>query len=165
MSKRFLLSFIRCAVCFAGLLCLAGEVAAQSGALVIRVSDGTNPLPGATVTIGHLGGLIRTTSVLTDNDGVVKFPVLRPGADYFIEVQFPGYGLRRIPHIAIVEAQTRTLAVALTASMQGCTKDRRPREYENKLALAPGLVIQPSAGASRRRGIDCSHYVGTAARC
>ena len=45
-----------------------------------------DPLAGATVTISHEAGYIKTESTLTGPDGRAEFPVLRPGGGYAIDV-------------------------------------------------------------------------------
>ncbi len=73
-----------------------GSAAAQSGGISVAVRDWEGrPLPGATVTISHDTGYVKTTAQLTDERGIVEFPVLRPGAGYAVEVAFPGFNTIR----------------------------------------------------------------------
>ena len=74
--------------------------AAQVGGLKVAVRDPESaPLPGATVTISHELGYLKTTSELTDEQGLVHFPVLRPGRGYTIQISFPGFSPLRYDDI------------------------------------------------------------------
>ena len=105
-------------VLFALVLALAVTVASAqgTGSLVVKVidSDGA-PLPGATVTISHNAGNIKTTSVLADKKGWAQFPVLRPGPGYVIEVEFPGFGKRREAGIRVQIGKESTYEINLAA--------------------------------------------------
>src|SRR5262245_59571409 len=66
---------------------------AQTGGLKVVVLDGADksPLPGAIVTLSHQLGYVKETSLQTDVDGVVQFPVLRPGEGYRVRVIMSDY--------------------------------------------------------------------------
>jgi outer membrane receptor protein involved in Fe transport len=91
--------------------------AAQSGGLTVLVVDANGPLPGATVTISHETGYVKTTSMLTNAKGVAEFPVLRPGRGYIVEVSFPGYSARRQENIQIRISETTPLTIQLAAEI------------------------------------------------
>jgi hypothetical protein len=147
------------------LLAVSGA-AAQSGGLTVKVMDSNGPLPGATVTISHETGFVKTTSVLTNPDGVVEFPVLRPGRGYVIQVSFPGFASRRIADIQIklndniplsvqlaeeivervkVTAESDVVDLEKTATSSKFTDEFIQdlpvpgRFYQNVLTLAPGV--------------------------
>ena len=82
------------------LLCLAFFVVpayGQTGAFWVAVRDAETgePLVGATVTLSSIQGSIRATAELTDDDGVVEFPVLKTGSGYVIQVSMPGFATQR----------------------------------------------------------------------
>ena len=71
-------------------------VAAQTGGIDVVVTDAEgSPLPGATVTISHDAGYVKTMAELTDANGIVRFPVLRAGSGYAVQVSFPGFNAIR----------------------------------------------------------------------
>ena len=81
---------------------VATGAAAQVGGLKVAVRDSEGaPLPGARVTIGHALGYVKTTSELTDKQGFVNFPVLRPGGGYTIQISFPGFSPLRYDDIRV----------------------------------------------------------------
>jgi hypothetical protein len=92
----------------------ASAAFAQSGGLVVVVTDSNGPLPGATVTISHETGFVKTTSVLTNKDGVAEFPVLRPGPGYTVEVSFPGFQTARLPDLRVALSKKQTVPVQLS---------------------------------------------------
>jgi len=141
-------------------------VSAQSGGLTVVVQDANGPLPGATVTISHETGFVKTTAVLTDADGVALFPVLRPGRGYMVEVSFPGFGTRRVPDLHVRLSQRERVTVQLAEEFQERVKVTAEGEvvdlektaqttrfsdefiqdlpvpgrfYQNVLTLAPGV--------------------------
>ena len=70
--------------------------AAQTGGIDVVVTDAEGaPLPGATVTISHDTGFVKTMAELTNRRGIVRFPVLRAGKGYSIQVSFPGFNAIR----------------------------------------------------------------------
>jgi hypothetical protein len=87
---------------------------AQSGGLTVEVVDSDGPLAGATVTISHPTGFIKTTSLLTDEDGIVEFPVLRPGRGYTIEASFAGLGQHRVDDLEVKISRVSSVTVQLT---------------------------------------------------
>jgi outer membrane receptor protein involved in Fe transport len=87
---------------------------AQSGGLTVEVVDSDGPLAGATVTISHPTGFIKTTSLLTDEDGIVEFPVLRPGRGYTIEASFAGLGKHRVDDLEVKISRVSSVTVQLT---------------------------------------------------
>ncbi|MCP3977865.1 MAG: hypothetical protein GY716_00850 [bacterium] len=95
------------------------SAAAGSGGIQVQVVEDNGPLPGATVTIGHATGYVRTTAALTNARGVVDFPVLRPGRGYDIQVQFPGYGMRRVPDIRVQQGRTTPITIQLADELRG----------------------------------------------
>jgi Ca-activated chloride channel family protein len=89
----------------------------DTGGLQILVVDDGGPLPGATVTISHPKQLIKMTSAITDDGGVVEFPVLRVDNRYVIDVAAPGYGKRRIPDVKVKVGTIEKLTVQLAAEI------------------------------------------------
>ncbi len=140
---------------------------ALTGGLAIAVKDHEgSALPGATVRISHETGYVSTTTILTDDNGVVDFPVLRPGKGYSIEVSFPGYdtirhddlqvsinGSQRVPVQMIEDIQKKVEVVATTevidlGQTQQSTKFSQKlisdlpvpgRYYTNVLTMSPGV--------------------------
>lgn len=109
------MTLIRTAV--ATLVVLAGVTAAsaQSGSLTVKVVDATDqsPLPGATVVLTNAVQLVSETVVLTDGNGVVEFPILRPGGGYIIQVTFPGYATMRKDEIRVKISDNQTIVLSL----------------------------------------------------
>jgi outer membrane receptor protein involved in Fe transport len=66
---------------------------AQTGGLKVVVLDGADksPLPGAVVTLSHGLGYVKETSLMSDANGVVMFPVLRAGEGYRVQVIMGDY--------------------------------------------------------------------------
>jgi hypothetical protein len=146
-----------------------GVASAQTGGITVVVTDDQgNPLPGATVTISHELGYVKTTAELTSKKGTVEFPVLRPGAGYVIEVSFSGGGLsaQRLDEIRVTIGETLTVPVQLMAEFQEEIKVTAQRDlieleksetstkfsddfiadlpvpgrfYQNVLTMAPGV--------------------------
>ena len=143
-----------------------GAVSAQSGGLVVRVLDAQGPLPGAIVTLSNDKGYTKTTSLPTNVDGVVEFPILRAGTGYAFEVSFPGYGTIRKDNIRIPINETVKEAVQLSQELTETVKIVAERDvvdlekvettsrfsdefiqdlpvpgrfYQNVLTLAPGV--------------------------
>ena len=142
--------------------------AAQTGSLEVAVFDSEDrkPLPGATVVLSNSMGLIATTPVLCDENGIARYPVLRAGGNYALDVSMPGFGAQRHSEIRIRSSQTTKLAIQLAPEMEehvevvartdvvdlekpgGTTRfddqfiDNLPvlgRFYQNVLSLAPGV--------------------------
>jgi len=140
---------------------------AQSGGITVVVTDdGGLALPGATVTIGHETGYVKTTAQLTGGDGVAEFPVLRPGTGFFIEVAFPGFntiredGLRvnvntklTLP-VQMIKDLAERVTVTATSEVVSLDTTRQStkfgenfiadlpvagRFYQNVLTMAPGV--------------------------
>jgi outer membrane receptor protein involved in Fe transport len=87
-------ALVGCTVLFAVTL-----ASAQTGGITVLVTDETGePLPGAVVVISHETGSVPTTAERADKTGTVRFPVLRPGGGYSIEVSFPGGGFATVRH-------------------------------------------------------------------
>jgi hypothetical protein len=147
--------------------CAATTALAQVGGMIVVVTDARGePLPGATVTIGHATGFVKTTADKTDAQGVVHFPVLRPGAGYRIQVSYPGYSPLRYEDIRVRSSEQQTLRVQMieevreqvrvTAERAVVDLDKTEsstkfsddfigdlpvldRFYQNVLTLAPGV--------------------------
>ena len=94
------------------------SVAAQTGGLTIKVVDSQGPLAGATVTISNDHGYVRTTTVLTNAKGVVKFPVLRAGNGYVIEVGFRGMSVQRLSDIEISLNSVLPITIQMQAEFE-----------------------------------------------
>jgi outer membrane receptor protein involved in Fe transport len=147
---------------------LAGPAFAQTGSLEIAVLDSEtrDPLPGATVTLSSSMGLIAPTAVVSDEEGVARYPVLRAGGGYALDVSMPGFGTQRHADVRVRSNQTTKLAIQLAPEMKehvqvvarsdivdlakpgGSTTfddqfiDNLPvlgRFYQNVLSLAPGV--------------------------
>ena len=81
--------FLRWALVACAVLLVATVASAQTGGITVAVTDENgDPLPGSIVTISHETGSVKTTSERANRQGIVEFPVLRPGAGYSIEVSF-----------------------------------------------------------------------------
>ena len=96
-------------------LAVALAAAGTTGSLEILVVDlNRQPLPGAMVTISSERGHIKTTSILTDKHGLARFPVLRPGGGYIIDVAFPGFGSRHLENVRVHSSQANRIEIQLT---------------------------------------------------
>ena len=105
----------RIAFPIAGAVLAVTLVAAATGSLEILVLDSNGaPLPGATVTISSERGHIKTTSIFTDKHGLARFPVLRPGKGYIIDVAFPGFVSRHLESIRVHSSQANRIEIRLT---------------------------------------------------
>jgi hypothetical protein len=141
--------------------------AAQTGGLSVTVLDsGAQPLPGATVTLSHELGYVRTSATLTDARGTALFPVLRAGDGYIVQIEFPGLAALRQEdlHVEIgtpqrlvfqlseaIEERVRVVAERSVIDLdqnEASTKFSRQfvsdlpvagRFYQNVLTLAPGV--------------------------
>lgn len=92
---------------------------AQSGGLTVQVLDENgDPLPGATVTLSHETGYVKTTAELTDRSGVVEFPVLRPGSGYAVEVSFPGMSTIAQSDVRVKIGENQTVPFQLSPEMK-----------------------------------------------
>ena len=110
--------FLGTAVTACLLLLLAGPALAQTGGLAVRVSDTEGePLPGVRVTLTSDRGLVRETTFVTDRDGVVEFPVLRPGEGYALEIAMGGFAPLRLADLRVRINQSPTIPVRLTEEL------------------------------------------------
>ena len=109
------MNVVRTAMATLVVLAAATAASAQSGALTVKVVDASDqsPLPGATVVLTNAVQLISETVVQTNADGVVEFPILRPGGGYILQVTMPGYATQRKDEIRIKINDNQTIAVAL----------------------------------------------------
>ncbi len=149
------------------LLPAAAAALAQVGGITVVVTDADGaPFPGATVTISHGTAFVKTTSALSDKQGIVRFPVLRPGPGYRIEVSFPGFSPVRYDDLRIrlneqeaidvqlIEALQEHVRVVVTSNVvdldrsESATKFSAEfigdlpvldRFYQNVLTMAPGV--------------------------
>jgi len=162
MSPARLIASLCCVLC-----CGSLALGQQSGGLrVVVVGADRAPLPGATVTLSHATGNVKTTSERTDARGTVEFPVLRPGAGYAVQVTFPGLGTVRRDGLRVAIGEVHTVSVVLSEELreevrvtaerpvidleqtEGSTKFSDDfigdlpvpgRFYQNVLTLAPGV--------------------------
>jgi hypothetical protein len=95
-------------------------VAAQVGGVTITVlaAEDGNPLPGAMVTLKSDRGLVAPTTLVTGNDGVAEFPVLRAGSGYLIEISLPGFASRRAAGLRVSSGVIARLEVLLSPEIQ-----------------------------------------------
>jgi hypothetical protein len=150
-----------------GLAGAAGSALAQVGGLEVVVVDAEGaPLAAATVTLSHATGYVKTSSERTDAQGRVRFPVLRPGPGYRIEVAFPGFSplrydelrvsvneLQRV-RVQMIEQVSEQVRVTAERSVVDLDKTQTStkftddfiadlpvldRFYQNVLTLAPGV--------------------------
>ncbi len=144
----------------------ATAAAAQGGITVVVTDDQGLPLPGATVTISHEVGYVKTYAQLSNVKGMVEFPVLRPGAGYAIEVSFPSFTTIRVPNLTVQSGKTVPVPVRMMSDIketvtviadsevidldtptsttrfsENFIKDLPVpgRSYQNVLTLAPGV--------------------------
>ena len=141
----------------------------MTGGVTITVKDVLDGkeavLPGATVTISSTQGKVKATSLMTNKNGEVRFPVLMAGSGYVIDVMFPGKTPRR-RDLTIKVSQTQQVLVVLadefveivevsaTADVIDMDKSDQTtkfsddfigglpvagRFYQNVLTLAPGV--------------------------
>jgi hypothetical protein len=100
------------------LVLAAAPVLAQTGGLAARVTDADGePLPGVRVTISNDRGLVRETTLVTDREGRVEFPVLRPGGGYTLEVVMSGLAPLRIADLRVRINASPTIPVRLTEEL------------------------------------------------
>jgi hypothetical protein len=163
-----MMKFIRTAGALILLALAATAASAQAtGGLKIRVMDNADksPVIGAAVTLSSANKLVATTTLLTDANGTVLFPVLRAGAGYIVTVIMDGYaGIRQEASVSIGNTRDVVLAlvpelderVVVTGEKQAVDIDQNEtstkfssdfiadlpvagRFYQNVLALAPGV--------------------------
>jgi outer membrane receptor protein involved in Fe transport len=96
----------------------AGSAVEVGGVTVLVADDQGRPLPGATVTISHELGYVKTTAVLTDAGGVAEFPVLRSGAGYVLEIAFPGLASVRLDEVRVRIGESERLPVRLSGDIE-----------------------------------------------
>ena len=90
----------------------------RTGGLQGSVRDsGGGPLPGATVTISHENGFVKTSASLTDRNGEFVFPVLPPGSGYAIHVSFPGFAPVRQEGLTVNLGENTKLPVHLASEI------------------------------------------------
>jgi len=113
------MKLIRPAVATFVVLAAATAASAQSGSLTVKVVDATDqsPLPGATVVLTNSVQLVAETVVLTDVDGVVEFPILRPGGGYIVQVTFPGFATMRKDEIRVKISDNQVIVIPLGAEI------------------------------------------------
>jgi len=150
--------------------------AAQTGGMKVRVYDAKNnePLIGATVTLSHATGNVKTTTESADADGYVIFPVLRAGGGYTIEVYFGGYQKVALANQRVRIGETITIPIGLSEDLVETIEVKGNREvvdfdkgtqtgakfsdefiqdlpvqgrfYQNVLTLAPGVTDSDGDG-------------------
>ena len=136
--------FLRAALATTFVVVLGVSAAFASGSLAVHVVDSNgDPLPAATVTISHNAGNIKPYAELTDRKGWARFPVLRPGPGYVIDVSFPGFGTRREDGISIKFDQETRLPIQLAEEIQ-----------ERVKVVATTNVVQLEETASTTRFTD-----------
>ena len=114
-----------------------------NGTLSGTVTDGTNPIAGAVVTLGS-----RTTT--TDGSGNYSFSV--PAGTYPTETaERPGFNTGTASTLAVPDGGTRTQNFALTAASQsGCVVDNTQTAFQRgvpancDLTSSPGSVVLAS---------------------
>lgn len=105
--------------CVLALALVAGAGLARAGGIAVSVADEEGaPLAGATVTISHEAGFVKTTSVTTDAQGTAQFPVLRSGSGYSIRVEFPGMSSIREAGLRVTSSGTTRVPIRLTEELQ-----------------------------------------------
>ena len=115
-GKRWPIPFVVVAAAFGF---AAHPTFAQTGGLEIQVVDPEgSPLPGATVTLSHETGSVKTTARLSDREGVVVFPVLKAGSGYSVQVEAPGHGAVRNDGIRVRLGQLGRVSVQLIETLE-----------------------------------------------
>ena len=111
MSGRWLMN--------AAFLLAALPAAAQSGGLRVQILDAElrEPLAGATVILSNDQRLVPDTAVITGEDGIAEFPVLRVGPGYVFEVTLTGYATHRFPGIRVRSNKTERLTLMLALAV------------------------------------------------
>jgi len=90
----------------------------RHGGLSVSVRDfDGGPLPGATVTISHDRGFVKTSASLTDRAGAAVFPVLQPSSGYAIHVSFPGLAAKYQKGLTVSQGQSVELPVQLSSEI------------------------------------------------
>jgi hypothetical protein len=105
-------------VCLVALAAVSGAFAQTGGIRVLVTASAGQPLPGARVTISHATGYVKATTLLTDAQGRVDFPVLRPGSGYAVEVAFPGFSTLREDDLQVRIADTLTLRLQMIEGLE-----------------------------------------------
>jgi len=158
---------MRATLAFVVVVLAVTAASAQTGGISVIVTDTDGvPLPGATVTLSHETGFVKTSAELTNEFGIAAFPILRPGAGYTIEVAFPGYNTIRQDELRIrindklsipvqmmttfqerVKVTAKSEVIDMTTTRQS-TKFSEDfisdlpvpgRFYQNVLTMAPGV--------------------------
>jgi len=131
----------------------------RTGGLQGSVHDsGGGPLPGATVTVSHENGFVKTSASLTDRNGEFVFPVLPPGSGYAIHVSFPGFAPVRREGLTVNLGENTELPVHLTSEIVQRRKVTSKKQVidlpvpgrfdQNTLAMAPGVAREGSGNTS-----------------
>ena len=136
MKKRMLFAFLTL------VLVLPSPVLSQSretGAVLGQVSDGQGAfLPGVTVTVSG-PNLMGTRSVVTDADGMYRFPALPPGT-YSVKAELDGFKM-------VVRENIR-LTTTVTLSVDFTLEQASVEEEVTVIAQAPTVDVKSTESAS-----------------
>jgi hypothetical protein len=87
---------------------------AATGAITGRVTDGTKPLPGVTITVTNPAtGFMRTA--VSDTDGYFRFPSL-PVGKYALKSELSGFATVTVEGVDVAVATSRTIEVTMKPS-------------------------------------------------
>lgn len=102
--------------CLGAILFVTAPALAQTGSLDVKVFDAATrrPLAGVTVNLSSSQWLIAPTMVLTDQNGLVEFPVLKVGRGYAVEVSMDEFDTQSWKDLRIQRGKTGVLAILLT---------------------------------------------------
>lgn len=92
---------------------------AQTGAIRVKVVDGTDksPMQGVTIILRNSMQYVATTTVLTNKDGIAEFPVLRAGAGYSVEASFISYAKQVQANLKVSINQVLQVNFVMTQEM------------------------------------------------
>jgi len=111
--------FLRAIVTPCLVLLAVTTAVAQTGGIEVVITDPDgSPLPGATVTLSNRQGYVKTTTVLSDRDGIALFPVLRPGEGYAVVISFPGFSPIRADELYVRLSQAMPVRVQMLEEYQ-----------------------------------------------
>jgi len=136
--------------CLGAILFVAAPALAQTGSLDVKVFDAATrrPLAGVTVNLSSSQWLIAPTMVVTDQNGLVEFPVLKVGRGYAVEVSMDEFGTQSWKDLRIQRGKTGVLAILLTPPTEEVTQ--RPGQMKRGGTGTGGQLRQNQLCAHRQ---------------
>ncbi len=139
---------------------VAAPALAQTGNLKVKVFDAATrqPLVGVTVTLSSSQWLIAPTMVLTDQNGLVEFPVLKVGRGYAVEVSMDEFGTQSWKDLRIQSRKTGLRENVLEILLTPPTEEVVQRHRQTKRGGSG------TGGQLRRQNQLCAHRLSSTTR-